>query len=603
MRFRALLGQRVPDEFLDAKLGQVALEEGELLALRLPEQAMSILELASECFVAAGDNFGAFVAELRLAIAEIHAGARRHETKDRHEEIVLRYEALRVERGSLPAVGPLSARDPKVLIEPDDPLRGWVWRLAFYLQWYEGNRVGPQAQATAMEFGSEFALRPAFGFVRPSLARRGDGSRQRFAARSPSLYRWLPVVSGSILLALGLGLALRVGLALEAVLAVVALALAAVVAPFLIEGVGPRLPRRVLPLSGFDLSLISLSTIGQGPALQAFGLLEVRARARHRVLRVYLSRLRNRRQFSYSMISTGVTRERIAKVPESVHQALRPRLLGGHVPLRLEVASDLAWAPWERILLAEPVSDPDWNPDHSPRITRVRPRGFPSPQPDWGGDIAAVCAPRWRQFVEGGAHREVRWLPELSTLGPMQPAGSLLAPEDGEGPSRAVIAQGTAVETKAGWRLRLDEDRLSEPLQDPSEPGMQQLLRPDLLARRFPIVVLVGPPGGESLTADRQSSDNLRGLANEIFLAGAYAVITLPVLPSAVGAKAIEALVNQFSYWESLPDEEELGRCVQSLRSSVYRLTRFTDKQARRMRRVDLALDVCLFAPRPMKGR
>jgi hypothetical protein len=586
-----------------AQLGQIALEEGELLALRLPEQGKRLLELASGCFVEAGDAFGAFVAELRLAIAEIHAGGRREDARQRHEAILWHYEALRAQRVSLPTLGALTERETQELIEADDPLRGWVWRLAFYLQWYGGKGGGSRARATAMEFGPEFALRPAAGAARPSLTLRSEAGRKRVAAWSPGLYRWLPLLAAAaVLLTLGFGVAFLLGLGLVGTLLFMSVTtLGTLGTPLLIEAVGPRLPRRILPLSGLDLSLISLTRLGQGPALQAFGLVDVRPRARQLLLRIYLYRLRKWRLFTYSMIPIGGNLEGASSLPDDVHQALRRPLFGAHVPLRLEVASDFAWAPWERIVLSGQITRPGWNPDQSPRITRMRPLGFPSPRSTWRGDVAAVCVPRWRQFVESSSGREVRWLPELSTPEPLS-SGAIAVEPDKESASRAVIALGAAVETKAGWRLRLDEDSLSEPLQDPSEPRMQQLLGPDLLARRFPLVVLVGAPGGESLAANKQSSDNLRGLANEVFLAGAHGVITLPVLPPAVSAMAIELLVQKFETWSSLPSEDELGRCVQSIRSRVYELTSSTYDEVGRLPRADLALDVCLFAPRPTKG-
>ncbi len=76
VRCRALLGDPPPSfgEERTAQFGQIALEEGELLGLRLPDRAADLLAVAVDCFELAGDKRGAFIASLRRAIAEIHAG-------------------------------------------------------------------------------------------------------------------------------------------------------------------------------------------------------------------------------------------------------------------------------------------------------------------------------------------------------------------------------------------------------------------------------------------------------------------------------------------------------------------------------------------------
>ncbi len=163
-----------------------------------------------------------------------------------------------------------------------------------------------------------------------------------------------------------------------------------------------------------------------------------------------------------------------------------------------------------------------------------------------------------------------------------------------------VIALGTAVETKAGWRLRLDHDDLSEPLADPAEARHQRLLAPEQIARRFPLVVLVRPPSGDHPAVDGQSSDGLRGLANEIFLAGAHAVVTVPTLPSSLATEALRCLMDDCESWTEPPDERRLVNCARQMRSSIYEglgeLGPGSDWVGRE-KRIELALDVCLFGP------
>lgn len=599
LRYAALIDEfELPRSPLKGQLGRIAQEEGELLALRLPDRAESLLALAADSLAEVGAVYGAFIAELCLAITEIHAGKEQNALR-RRERILGHYETMREDREELPALGALSLRNTEELLQPDEPLRGWIWRLGFYLQWSEGKSGGPRAAAAALEFGPEFSLRTASGFKRQGrrVVRR-RARRPRLAPRLPAPPRWLPALAVLVTLAV-------IGLSTTLLITVVTIVIL-LVTPVVIELVGPHLPRRLLPLSGFELSLVSLRRLEQGPALQAFGYATAQPRAKRLPLRLYLYGLRRWRPPEYAVVPTGAEIAAEVGLPENVRQALRRPLFGHPIPLRLEVGSDLAWAAWERILLSEQILDPRWSPGRSPQILRVRPRGFPSPKPKWHGDVVAVCTPRWRQFLETSSRERVRWLPGAAAA-PVGPGRSQTP--DGEAAEeprslKAAIALGAAVETKAGWRLRLDQDQLDESLADPEEPQLQQLVGPETLARKFSMVVLVCPPGGEPGAADRQSSEGLRSLANEIFLAGSHSVVTLPALPPAVAAEAIEILTHWLTTWEAPPNEEELRTCVEQVRFSIFERTRQREHEdeAERLRRAELALDVCLYGPRPKRG-
>jgi hypothetical protein len=316
-------------------------------------------------------------------------------------------------------------------------------------------------------------------------------------------------------------------------------------------------------------------------------------------MRLYLRALSRWRQSHFAVIPTGNYLAPMRELPWDVQQALRPTLLGRQLPLKLEVGADLAPIAWERILLSEQARKKRWAPVRSPDIWRVRPIGFPSLAPQWkNDDILTVCSSSWRGFLASSAATKLRWIADPSILGTWPQRRPAIEDEaDSAGRSRAAIALGTPVLTKAGWRLRLDEEELSAPLGDPSEPQLQQLVRPERLARRFSVVVVVGSPVGMSATPNGRLSRGLRGLANELFLAGAHAVIAVPVLPLPLASEAVELLAEEIERWQAPPDDEQLRKLVTALRDRIYRWAEPGDGEFSRRRQTELALDVCLFAP------
>jgi hypothetical protein len=593
-------GEALLDDFNlhldDHRLGQVAeiaLEEGEVMALRVPERAADLLQLAANCFAEIDDPQGAFVATLRAALAEIHAG-RYEDARQRREGILAYYEELRLRHESLPALGALTTQEAGDLIGSDNPWRGWVWRLIYFLEWCDGRSDRSRAEA-AIEFGPEFALRPAHGTLRPPGALR-RGHRRPLRRRFPAVYRLLPLIPAvAVLVALAFGT--------TKLWALVA-ALVAVLCPAAVELVGPRLPRRVLPLSGFDLAFVSEPNQERGPSVRASAFVTVRPRASFWPMHLYLRALSRWSPSHLSVIPTGGYLAPRLRLPSQVQQALRPTLFGCQLPLKLEVDADLAPIAWERILLSGWARKQGWTPLGSPDIWRVRPIGFPTLAPQWKSeDIVTVCSPSWRGFLASSAAAKLRWVADPSVLGTWPQQRRAIEDEaNSASRSRAAIALGTPVLTKAGWRLRLDEEELSAPLGDPSEPQLQQLVRPERLARRFSVVVVVGSPVGMSATSNGQLSRGLRGLANEIFLAGAHAVIAVPVLPLPLASRAVELVVGEIEHWQAPPDDKQLRNLARVLRDHIYRWKEPGDGEFNRQRQIELALDVCLFAPAE-KGR
>ena len=588
LRLSALLGWEIPFPPGRARqVAQLALEEGELLALRIPDRALSLLTLAQRHFAAAGDDYGEFMACLRAAIAEIHAG-RFTDARRRERQVLDCYAALLRDNDRLPPPWRLEDPDQAAAeIPKDEPWRAWVWRLAYYLQWRDGHYGGIEAETAALEFGPEFALVPIRG-VTP----RRSALRRRLFADVLAALEW--VLTTAVVLVVLVVLVLFTGLL--APLGVFAAAGATLVA---VEGIGPHLRRRVLPLNAFDVWLLA------PPRAEGdygdFAIAMVEPWSRIPPMRVYLRAVARLRAVAHgrSRQAEVVTIGDSPQPPAgSFAQTFRPRLNGSHLPLRLKVDAAIARHPWERQLTAQFSNRRDWRPEDSPPLRRIRPTGF-APRPEaWPQQISGACSARWRQFLEDSSGREIEWLADLGHEGGErssegEPLPSWRRPR---GRARATIALGIPVFTRAGWRLRLDKEEIPPQREAPSEPRLQHLVSPDRLVREAPVVVIIGQPDGHSLTLNQRVSNGLRSLGNEALLAGAYAVVTVPVLPPERATQAIELLAKEVESWERPPDGERLQVMVTRLQELVYGSPR-DEGEKERLLRVGLALDVCLFAP------
>jgi len=574
---------------------ELALEEGELLALRVPERATVLLHAAEQGFDEVGDAYSAFVASLLGAIAEIHAG-RELSARERKQSILFRYERLREGDLSLPPPWSLGSEgQPEKEIDPIDPWRAWVWRLSYYLVWCDGFAESADFEQTSMEFGPEFSLVPARGAVRRSLAPKTRARTKDFV-RMASAVRWLPV-------ALALLFLLVLGLSTD-VWAIAGLAAGVAVLPAAIELIGPRLSRRVLPIGGFEILLLAPPRSMRMNSEVAAAWIRVSPWARAKLMRLYLGFLHRHRPPAWGVLPLGTDAgAAIEQRLPTLEQALRPLLWGGYPSLQLHIDSDLAQISWERRLTADLVRTPGWSPSCSPPIWRIRPSEF-SLLPDWPQGISVVSARGWRQFMESAASSEVRWVEDFDFVGgPTRPQvlDSPVSRKTREG-ARAVVSLGLPVVTRAGWRLRLDDEELSAAGEERFEPRTQHLISPDLLVREAPILVIVGRPDGLTLTPDKRVSDGLRALAHEAFLAGAQAVITVPVLPPRHTAAALELLVSEIRDWRRPPDASSLVELVTELQTQIYEAGP-SDSEEEQAQRVELALDVCLFAPREVSRK
>ncbi|ASW55787.1 ATP-binding protein [Plantactinospora sp. KBS50] len=130
--------QESPHEWAHA-----ALEEGELLALRLPRAGERLLDLAVRLFDKAGNEVGAMTAATLAVMATFRVG-RHASAASSLVDLESRYGRLRALYEELPPWSALRAWDfSRQRLGPDDPWHGWLSRLALCIA--VGKRRAPRA--------------------------------------------------------------------------------------------------------------------------------------------------------------------------------------------------------------------------------------------------------------------------------------------------------------------------------------------------------------------------------------------------------------------------------------------------------------------------
>ena len=273
------------------------------------------------------------------------------------------------------------------------------------------------------------------------------------------------------------------------------------------------------------------------------------------------------------------------EMPSKLRRRLRrwfPKLFGGRTPTVLAVDPTLASVPWEAWLTSGSGSRARANP------FRVR-RGGPAPS--WAHwrrrSVAITGSPSWRLLFEE----------RLGATGPVVPWPSS-APgvarrvrrTVGERPVTIAQAIGVPVLTTLGWRLRVDETT-GELTRSKIAPRSQVLLSPDdLVEPGAALVVIMAAPAGTIVELDRDISDGLRQLANEVVAAGTYAALTVPELPPDLAVEAVSFLVRRLRRPIGSKNAKRLVATVARVREKVAaRSTETTGGDA-----ATTAMDICL---------
>ena len=149
----SLLSRLIPGPVGTRRAAEIALDEGELLALRLPGHAAPLLQQACGWFWAAGDPVGATQSAILWALASIHA--------DAPDDARAALAACRTAYIELVAARPddrlpdwpavqdgARARDAAFLASAGAAWRGWLIRLAACLLW-EASAQPPRGSGKA----------------------------------------------------------------------------------------------------------------------------------------------------------------------------------------------------------------------------------------------------------------------------------------------------------------------------------------------------------------------------------------------------------------------------------------------------------------------
>jgi hypothetical protein len=493
------------------RMAELALDEGELLALRLPRDAVRLLNLAYEWFVTADDAAGALIAWTRSMIALIHGtttwigwgGARPAALRDSPKALQALYERLGASgraRG-MPRWAELAALasdpDPRRLDTIRDPSWGdWLERMLVCLAWSTGRDRSPDTVLQQWLLGRhpeglplELIPQPA----EPATARQRQPPAQAEAPTAPSGARERDVraaratrgpthieIAGGIDGSSGPSVTLRLRQTGQE-----SAAQAPDAARWLVEGTcsrpGPQAYRPAaagLPISVTD------------------GLAELQATLKNRPLHVSMH------------------------VDPALHAVAWEALLSFALPATHKVEKRVAQLRFWRVGGAVPPSVPREAAGQARR------------------GVVCVCHARWGLLAERAWSRAARPVSVVNDVVGLEALN----------PARILHVIAAPVETAAGLRVRLagaSDGGGAKQSWESAVRGEGLLVQPDRLPfHRFDLVILQEEPleGLTRLDAERERTADLRTCAAEVFMAGARAVVLLPALPAEIAESVVRLL-------------------------------------------------------------
>jgi hypothetical protein len=611
------------------RLAELALDEAELLSLRLPAQAGPLLEHAARWFSATNDRAGIAIARLARSIAANHAGL----PQDSAAALPSSYAALaEAVPGTLPPLDEVMASlesGESVLPELSGGAewQGWFDRLIVHL--VDAQRRPTATTLMAMRYESplpiELDTRP---FDTPGLREPAVHAASQVAApasRAGVSISWSDVgyISLGLLFVAALAAIVYAGISFSVdsiAQGVSGNSVEVGVIFVLVLGIPTtsssvrRAARAWLATRG-DLMLTIAPVADATDVQSSVILLERRARP---AVAVPPYSLRGREQTVGQVRMRGLQDYRRAakELPDQIMQ----RLATLHstcvqapftwtIQLPLVVDASLTGYPWEALVaLAIPGDDSQravevfdyWRMGRSLGVSRQS-----DPEPS-ALAVRLLADANWTSLARLG------W----SALGGAEEA----TPAELTGKSRAsagiIHVIGTPVKASAGWQIRLGggggggttgtsssvTDVRESPIQtrETAIRGEAPLVPADALAvGPDTIVVMQAQPADalERLAAERELATDWRSTSGEVFAAGAGAVLMLPSLPSEVCVAVLDDLARAL--------ERQRGSRV----STLLRATRTIRKRIARLPgqateassgsssgQVELALEVTLFA-------
>lgn len=542
----------------------VALDEGELLALRLPSAALLVIEPATRWFLKGGDPVGAFVTAGARALAAARAPDRKALTgalrdgEQAYREILGglsegRNRKIRVRSVlSLPSWDQLKAlakrpRPRSLEMLTPDGWRPWLVRLVAAMSWvHDGHRHGERSavigQWLSTAYGTSHHDHPEQVVLPPEL----EPWTPRTQGRPPQTRTRLPLPSPSATSGQPVRMRIESHISRQAP--------AGADVPVTIHATLPP------------------SAASSGPEVELVGALLVRDRYRVAI----------QQGFSHGAQRLG----------REFELAGRPRLV------ELTVDRDLAAGCWEGLLssLLSPWDRVGEPPEFIRRASTVR-GGWRTPTP-WP-DSSVVLSLLGDFLLSRAVHDGWRVVEEdpRSTV-TVETITSLWKVTGGKRDPDVLHLIGTPVETGHGdvalqiARTALAGESILRPSSSPARGG--ELIRPHDLRRRFPsavLMVLQAPPtaGRERNASDQECASLLRMLAADLAASSLPGVLTIPPLPV---EEAVKCLVH-------------LGRAVvrrdapiePALREAVFRCRHIvrSGSLVSAEDREEAAADLCLY--------
>ncbi|GEM_PF-7035746 len=561
---------------------EVALEEGELLALRLPGRGKRLLDLAARLFEQAGDLPAATISSIRSVIASYHQGDADGAGQTLNQ-LKRRYDRLRAVSGSdLPAWGSLidwaRGRSPHAVA--DGAWDGWLTRLAVCIARSAGQRL------EVSEAAAELDLSPAPRH-RGLLARLWRIIKAVGVAVSALWSAFVVIVGGAAagraaLSALGwhpypvVGWVVGLLGLLVAFIAVVMLV--AVLAPPLMNMIGSqfKLVAAVEPVVSAngpphraDVSVrVQAKRKGLGPFAWCFG--------------AYISFRPPLWSFLFADLSGSGSQRRTAaelplhpdplrtSLPAGLALALH-RAINVHIEeLVLLIGPKAAPGAWEAALSLNQVTASGGGIAQDFRSYRAYASRIPRPAPVSPPRVAILCARPFALLAEAS------W-----GAGDVTP--QLFYGEDLRAFEHAPLPDvlhliGTPVPDEFGPMLAL-------------EGNAAQMLQPDRLPLPWAKVVIVqAEPTRSSVSADPRTA-LVRTIAHDVAVSSAGAtVIAIPVLPSHVAEQLIEEIARTLAGGQT--SRRDLLALVHRLREMVFEAGDPEDAVAAR---AVPAFDICLY--------
>ncbi|WP_112238888.1 ATP-binding protein [Kribbella monticola] len=584
------------------RLGEIAFEEGELLALRLPHEGGGLLALASDLLAEAGDELGARLASLRGAIARAHTTSGRHLPSVNRAEL----EAVTRKLDQFPATGSGT---------PTPSRTGWALRRSAAAAW-AANGTAPRARSS-----DPVELRLA-GLDRPRAEPSRWPDRLNVTVGIPVAVGIFGLLAGLVKLLVNstgteLSLLASIGIVIGAVsiLASIGAACLRTLRQGLRGIVGTRSDVRIQIRPGDPVPARTAWPAGVHATMR----LRIRQSALAKNVSIvqglalfidFYSALFSRRTARILEAQTSVEKleawqtPRLATYPlgltdlpsEIVDPLKHARASSTNAVLRvyLDVPPELAGLPWEAVLASATADRQRPAPTTALQVSRMSGAlaDVPAP-PHHSGKVEIQAPSAWTRGLND------LWAAR-SLVEPAWPH-STSAPRSG-GRAAIVHAIGRPVTLRSGYQLQVSE-----------KPAVRLDVETLTAGEDTALVVLQAPPYLlQSRTAtDREEMARLKLLAHAVFASGTWAVVVVPTLPpqlaTTVGqefAKAMEATTGRFA--RSVADvlrrlgerEDPLARRLRHAQVEAQKLIRdwpdwATD--ADRQLGEELANDLCLY--------